>query len=78
MAANELMEGESAFIEFGAGRGKLSHWIQKAMGENPTINYVLVDRSNCRRKVSRHIPLFLVVFDLCLFHLLVGSDGSIS
>jgi tRNA:m4X modification enzyme len=52
MAANELMEGESAFIEFGAGRGKLSHWIQKAMGENPTINYVLVDRSNCRRKMD--------------------------
>ena len=49
-----LLRSETAFVEFGAGRGKLSHWIQAAIGEDPSIKYILVDRSNCRRKVNMH------------------------
>ena len=31
--------------------GKLSHWVQKAIGDRGA-HYVLVDRANCRRKVN--------------------------
>ena len=47
-----LLRSDTAFVEFGAGRGRLSHWIQAACGEDPSIKYILVDRSNCRRKVG--------------------------
>lgn len=32
--------------------GKLSHWIQLALSQEDTVHYTLVDRENCRRKVS--------------------------
>ena len=31
--------------------GKLSHWIQQAIGKTDSVQYILVDRENCRRKV---------------------------
>ena len=47
-----LLTSGTCFVEFGAGRGKLSHWIQLATCGDHGNQYVLVDRANCRRKVS--------------------------
>lgn len=41
--------------------GKLSHWVQKAVGDGGA-HYVLVDRANCRRKVNNsHSPILSLV-----------------
>ena len=47
-----LLSGDTCYVEFGAGRGKLSHCIQRAVPGYHSNQYVLVDRANCRRKVS--------------------------
>merc|ERR550534_1140557 len=45
---SKSLEDGRTFIEFGAGRGALSHWIQKAMeGKNET-KFLLVDRQHNR------------------------------
>ena len=56
-----LLSLGTCYVEFGAGRGKLSHWIQLAMPGHHSNQYVLVDRSNCRRKVlqSYYHPVVL-------------------
>ena len=46
-----LLSADTCYVEFGAGRGKLSHCIQQAMPDHHSNQYVLVDRANCRRKV---------------------------
>ncbi|KAI6645765.1 tRNA:m(4)X modification enzyme TRM13-like [Oopsacas minuta] len=43
------------FIEFGAGRGKLSHWVQRSLPEsavNP--EFIVVDRAACRYKYDSY------------------------
>lgn len=50
-----LLGPKTTFLEFGAGRGKLSHWLQLAVGNNATdVNYLLIDRANIRYKVSEY------------------------
>ncbi|XP_065060127.1 tRNA:m(4)X modification enzyme TRM13 homolog isoform X2 [Rhopilema esculentum] len=39
-----------AVLEFGAGKGKLSHWLQKAVGNVDNVEYYLIDRQNHRHK----------------------------
>merc|ERR1719494_1097003 len=43
---------DTTYIEFGAGRGKLSHWVQRAAENETNTRFILVDRSNNRNKVD--------------------------
>jgi tRNA:m4X modification enzyme len=45
-----LLSSKTHYIEFGAGRGKLSHWLQLALQGDDSVHFTLVDRANCRRK----------------------------
>lgn len=46
----ESLVSDMSFIEFGAGRGALSHWIQKAVDVQVNNMYYLVDRQHNRNK----------------------------
>ena len=50
-----LLSADTCYIEFGAGRGKLSHCIQQAVPDHHSNQYILVDRANCRRKVKNFL-----------------------
>ena len=50
--------------------GKLSHWIQLALSQEDTVHYTLIDRENCRRKVSCE------GCTICLTNIVI--DGSLS
>ncbi|CAL1591802.1 unnamed protein product [Knipowitschia caucasica] len=52
MAALGLLRGRRCFVEFGAGRGKLSHWIREALKDQPELQLLLVERSSTRFKVD--------------------------
>ncbi|EDV22993.1 uncharacterized protein TRIADDRAFT_57802 [Trichoplax adhaerens] len=48
-----LLRSQACYIEFGAGRGKLSHWVARALSEyNNKVEFVLIDRANNRRKLD--------------------------
>ncbi|CAG5120216.1 unnamed protein product, partial [Candidula unifasciata] len=47
-----LLNGGHCFIEMGAGKGKLSHWIQKASHDVIKNSYLLIDRSSVRYKMD--------------------------
>ncbi len=47
-----LASKDTAYIEFGAGRGKLSEKIIAALANPSNVHLVLVDRSSCRRKAD--------------------------
>lgn len=47
---SNVFHENTAFVEFGAGKGKLSHWLQKAVNEIDNVKYVLIDRQNTRNK----------------------------
>lgn len=56
MAALGLLSGGRCFVEFGAGRGKLSHWIHQALRDEPELQLLLVERSSTRFKVDgKHV-----------------------
>ncbi|XP_048799858.1 tRNA:m(4)X modification enzyme TRM13 homolog isoform X2 [Lagopus muta] len=40
------------FVEFGAGRGKLSHWVDIALQDTENIQFLLVERATTRFKVD--------------------------
>uniref|UniRef100_A0A674K0L9 tRNA:m(4)X modification enzyme TRM13 n=1 Tax=Terrapene triunguis TaxID=2587831 RepID=A0A674K0L9_9SAUR len=40
------------FIEFGAGRGKLSHWVDIALQDAENVHFLLVERATTRFKVD--------------------------
>nr|XP_055074571.1 tRNA:m(4)X modification enzyme TRM13 homolog isoform X1 [Misgurnus anguillicaudatus] len=52
MEALELLSPERCYIEFGAGKGKLSHWIHIALKEAENVHFLLVERSSTRFKVD--------------------------
>lgn len=39
------------FVEFGAGRGKLSHWVDIALENVEGVQFLLVERATTRFKV---------------------------
>lgn len=39
------------FVEFGAGRGKLSHWVDVALQNAENVQFLLVERATTRFKV---------------------------
>ncbi|XP_030852423.1 tRNA:m(4)X modification enzyme TRM13 homolog [Strongylocentrotus purpuratus] len=46
----DLLQPDTCFVEFGAGRGRLSQWIQQAMGNLEQTSFLLVDRAAVRHK----------------------------
>lgn len=42
------------FVEFGAGRGKLSHWVDTALENVEGVQFLLVERATTRFKVRRY------------------------
>ncbi|XP_028398915.1 tRNA:m(4)X modification enzyme TRM13 homolog [Dendronephthya gigantea] len=51
---SELLKSDSIFVEFGAGRGLLSHWIQKSMKDESNVDFLLVDRASTRYKADSY------------------------
>ncbi|KAL1023196.1 hypothetical protein UPYG_G00037540 [Umbra pygmaea] len=47
-----LLGPNRCFVEFGAGKGKLSHWIHVALEDCDDIHFLLVERSSTRFKVD--------------------------
>ncbi|XP_028258973.1 tRNA:m(4)X modification enzyme TRM13 homolog [Parambassis ranga] len=47
-----LLGGGRTFVEFGAGRGKLSHWIHEALKTCEDVQVLLVERCSTRFKVD--------------------------
>ncbi|KAM6959264.1 tRNA:m(4)X modification enzyme TRM13 homolog [Aplochiton taeniatus] len=52
MEALHLLGPNRCFVEFGAGKGKLSHWIHEAMKTHDDYHFLLVERSSTRFKVD--------------------------
>ncbi|KAJ7993272.1 hypothetical protein DPEC_G00270720 [Dallia pectoralis] len=48
----QLLGSTRCFVEFGAGKGKLSHWIHVALKDYDDIHFLLVERSSTRFKVD--------------------------
>lgn len=47
-----LLRSGRCYVEFGAGRGKLSHWVDIALGETENTQFLLVERASTRFKVD--------------------------
>ncbi|XP_073700229.1 tRNA:m(4)X modification enzyme TRM13 homolog [Garra rufa] len=47
-----LLSPNRCYIEFGAGKGKLSHWIHIALKAAENVHFLLVERSSTRFKVD--------------------------
>ncbi|KAK7126752.1 hypothetical protein R3I94_018064 [Phoxinus phoxinus] len=52
MEVLELLSPNRCYIEFGAGKGKLSHWIHIALKAAENVHFLLVERSSTRFKVD--------------------------
>ncbi|XP_005104573.1 tRNA:m(4)X modification enzyme TRM13 homolog [Aplysia californica] len=71
-----LLDKINWFVELGAGKGKLSHWVEKAYQGNEQASYLLVDRSSVRYKMdsfhkedsgaSKFKRIKVDIADLCL------------
>ncbi|CAM4592508.1 unnamed protein product [Lepidochelys olivacea] len=48
----QLLGPGRCFIEFGAGRGKLSHWVDIALQDAANVHFLLVERATTRFKVD--------------------------
>eukprot|EP00118_Oscarella_pearsei_P005451 m.25102 g.25102 ORF g.25102 m.25102 type:complete len:393 (+) comp28737_c0_seq2:18-1196(+) len=47
-----LLHPAGLFVEFGAGKGKLSHWVERALKNSSQSRFLLIDRQNCRNKMD--------------------------
>ncbi|XP_006000083.1 tRNA:m(4)X modification enzyme TRM13 homolog [Latimeria chalumnae] len=47
-----LLGSSRCFIEFGAGRGKLAHWVDIALQDAKNVHFLLVERATTRFKVD--------------------------
>ncbi|KAJ6658457.1 hypothetical protein lerEdw1_020161 [Lerista edwardsae] len=47
-----LLGPDRCFVEFGAGRGKLSHWVDIALHDAKNVHFLLVERETTRFKVD--------------------------
>ncbi|XP_035268535.1 tRNA:m(4)X modification enzyme TRM13 homolog [Anguilla anguilla] len=52
MKALGLLSTDRCYVEFGAGKGKLSHWINVALRGSDNVHFLLVERSTTRFKVD--------------------------
>lgn len=72
MEGLELLSPNRCYIEFGAGKGKLSHWIHIALKAAENVHFLLVERSSTRFKVwyPLHEAIFSSNTEQILFFLL--------
>lgn len=49
-----LLKDQTCYIEFGAGKGGLSHWIQRAVADNEGTRFILVERGGVRYKKDNY------------------------
>ena len=50
-----LLENGNTFVEFGSGRGQLTYWLTKAVGDPTTCQFLLVDRASHRHKFDNRL-----------------------
>ena len=50
-----LLENGNTFVEFGSGRGQLTYWLTKAVGDPSTCQFLLVDRASHRHKFDNRL-----------------------
>lgn len=50
----KLLGPRRCFVEFGAGKGKLSHWVDIALKDAEEVHFILVEKVPTRFKVSDH------------------------
>lgn len=48
----KLLGPRRCFVEFGAGKGKLSHWVDIALKDAENVHFILVEKMTTRFKVS--------------------------
>lgn len=60
-----LLGPRRCFVEFGAGRGKLSHWVDKALQDAKDVHFLLVERATTRFKVERYCKFSPPFLTLC-------------
>ncbi|XP_046329278.1 tRNA:m(4)X modification enzyme TRM13 homolog isoform X1 [Haliotis rufescens] len=48
----QLLKDGVCFVEMGAGKGQLSHWVQRAVEKCDKVSFVLVDRGTIRYKLD--------------------------
>lgn len=57
-----LLGPGKCFVEFGAGRGKLSHWVDIALENVESVQFLLVERATTRFKVRGYCYISKVLF----------------
>lgn len=56
----KLLGPRRCFVEFGAGKGKLSHWVDIALKDAEKVHFILVEKVTTRFKVSEiHTVVYL-------------------
>ncbi|XP_077981367.1 tRNA:m(4)X modification enzyme TRM13 homolog [Glandiceps talaboti] len=50
MKKANLLQPQTNYVEFGAGKGLLSHWVQRSLSGSPNSTFLLVDRGANRYK----------------------------
>lgn len=48
----KLLGPRRCFVEFGAGKGKLSHWVDIALKDAEEVHFILVEKVTTRFKVN--------------------------
>lgn len=48
----KLLKSGLCYVEMGAGKGQLTHWLHKAVEDKDNTNFVLIDRSHVRNKMD--------------------------
>eukprot|EP00058_Branchiostoma_floridae_P020508 XP_002605998.1 hypothetical protein BRAFLDRAFT_285163 [Branchiostoma floridae] len=51
----DLLKSDVCFIEFGAGRGRLSHYVQMCLPEQAASHFIVIDRANTKHKFDKNI-----------------------
>jgi len=52
LAEAGLLQSHLTFVEFGSGRGSLSYWLCRALGQPHTAGLVMIDRASPRHKLD--------------------------
>ncbi|KAI8510160.1 tRNA:m(4)X modification enzyme TRM13 [Branchiostoma belcheri] len=51
----DLLKTDVCFVEFGAGRGRLSHYVQMCLPEEAASHFILIDRANTKHKFDKNV-----------------------
>ncbi|XP_078656969.1 tRNA:m(4)X modification enzyme TRM13 homolog [Branchiostoma floridae x Branchiostoma belcheri] len=51
----DLLKSDVCFVEFGAGRGRLSHYVQMCLPQQAASHFILIDRANTKHKFDKNV-----------------------